>query len=234
MKLNADLGEGQHWDNRNIAHTLAPYIEIANISCNQHAGDEDHIKETIEICLNHGVAIGAHPSYEDRKNFGRISHTLSKEELRAILLRQWDWLSKLVSSFGGELTYFKAHGALYNDMTSNPEIFSVVQETIDEISKDLIHICSPFSSTKSEKVLKEGFIDRLYLPNGRLTPRSRPNAVHDDIDKVLQQIQSLKKNKVLTEDGSEIQLFVETLCLHGDNELLVENIRLIKETINEN
>lgn len=234
MKLNADLGEGQHWDNRNIAHTLSPYIEIANISCNQHAGDEKHIKETIEICLDHGVAIGAHPSYEDRKSFGRISQSLSKEELRTILLRQWEWLSKLVSSLGGELTYFKTHGALYNDMTSNPEVFLTVQETIDEIDRDLIHICSPFSSARSEKILKEGFIDRLYLPNGQLTPRSKPNAVHDDIEKVLGQIKSLKKNKVLTEDGSEIQLTVDTLCLHGDNELLIKNIRRIKETINEN
>ena len=234
MKLNADLGEGQHWDNKNIAYALGPYIEIANISCNQHAGDEDHIKETIEICLHHGVAIGAHPSYEDRKSFGRISQSLSKEELRTILLRQWEWLSKLVSSLGGELTYFKTHGALYNDMTSNPEVFSVVQETIDEISKNLIHICSPFSSAKSAKVLREGFIDRLYLPDGKLTPRTETNAVHDSLEKVLRQIDSLKQGKVSTSDGSEIPLPVDTLCIHGDNELLVANIKRIEEAINEN
>ncbi len=233
MKLNADLGEGQHWNSKNIAHALAPHIHIANISCNLHAGDEDHIKETVEICLKHGISLGAHPSYDDRVNFGRHSHSLSQEELKNLLVKQWEWLNRIVTSLGGQLTHFKAHGALYNDMVSNPEVFKTVQETVETLSSQLIHICSPFTSKVDGRFLNEGFIDRLYLEDGSLTPRSNVNAVHDRLEKVLSQIHTMKKNKVVTDSGKEIHLKVDTLCIHGDNPMLIEHIEKIVEAINE-
>jgi UPF0271 protein len=233
MKLNADLGEGQHWKEKNIAHTLAPHIQLANISCNLHAGDENHIQETIEICLQHEVSLGAHPSYDDRDNFGRLTHQLSKEELRELILRQWEWLEKRVSSFGGKLTHLKTHGALYNDISSDLDLFKTVHSTVQEISSELIHICSPQASSTGENLLHEGFIDRLYQPNGLLVPRTEENAVHSSLATVLEQIKDLKKGKVKTKEEKYIDLKVETLCLHGDNPLLVKNITSIVEALNE-
>ena len=232
MKLNADLGEGLTWESRNIAHVLAPHIHLANISCNLHAGDENHVRETIEICLKHDVQIGAHPSYDDRDNFGRISHTLADSEVRELIVRQWEWLNKLVQEVGGKIQHIKTHGALYNDLSKNSQLAKVVQETISSIDKSLMHVCSP-SVNESSNQLHEGFIDRLYNPNGLLTPRSENGAVYDDIKEVIRQVSEIKRGKVTTSDGSERILKVETLCLHGDNPVLIEYIDLIVEALNE-
>ena len=231
MKLNADLGEGLLWGSKNIAHILAPHIHLANISCNLHAGDENHIRETIEICLDNNVQIGAHPSYDDRKNFGRISHEISDSEVRELILRQWDWLNRLVREVGGEISHLKTHGALYNDLSKNSRLANVVQETITSIDKDLIHICSPH--VEGQNLMPEGFIDRLYKPNGHLAPRSEKGAVYKDIKDIIAQVNNLKIGYVHTSDGSKLSLNVETLCLHGDNPVLIQYIDLIMETFNE-
>jgi len=231
MKLNADLGEGLTWESKNIAHVLASHIHLANISCNLHAGDENHIRETIEICLANNVQIGAHPSYDDRHNFGRISQKLSDSEVRELILRQWEWLNKLVQEVGGEISHLKTHGALYNDLSANSQLAKVVQETIASINKEIIHVCSPH--VKGSYLMYEGFIDRLYKPDGHLTPRSEKGAVYNDIKDVIAQVNDLKNGYVQTSDGSKISLNVETLCLHGDNPVLIEYIDLIVEALNE-
>jgi UPF0271 protein len=231
MKLNADLGEGLLWKSKNVAYFLAPHIHMANISCNLHAGDENHIRETIEICLDNNVQIGAHPSYDDRKNFGRISHEISDSEARELILRQWDWLNKLVREAGGVISHLKTHGALYNDLSKNSRLASVVQETISSIDKDLIHVCSPH--VKGQNLMPEGFIDRLYKPNGHLTSRSEKGAVYNNIKDIINQVNDLKVGYVHTSDGSKLSLNAETVCLHGDNPVIIKYIDLIMEALHE-
>lgn len=243
MKLNADLGEGQIHDNQNIAAKLAPHLHMAGISCLAHAGDEDHVRETIEICLRYNVEIGAHPSYEDRHNFGRVSHNLSHTEIRDLILRQWERLEKLVTAGGGRISFVKPHGALYNDMVSSVELLNVIYSTLKEIDRNLPLVSQALEKKEYPKnVITEAFIDRRYASDGTLHPRSEQNAVITSFDQIESQLSEIiKKRRVpVFPKGSSnpiekkwLSLDADTLCIHGDNSTLVANIDGIKRIIDE-
>ncbi|MCO4795370.1 MAG: LamB/YcsF family protein [Bacteriovoracaceae bacterium] len=234
MKLNADLGEEQTYKGKNVAFALAPHIHLANISCNAHAGTKDHIIETIDICLENNIQLGAHPSYEDRDNFGRTSIELSFSDIKELIQRQYEWLNEVVESRGGNLQHVKPHGALYNDMMRSRPLLKTIFESIGEISEDL-KLIGQYSPLGFEvPVFEEVFIDRLYNEESRLVSRKENGAVFDNFEDIKAQLLSiLSKEKIKTNSDKKILLSGQTICIHGDNKVLIENIEEISRLINE-
>src|SRR5437868_10092859 len=109
IDLNCDMGEGMPND-----ALIMPFISSANIACGYHAGDDRTMQQTIEYALQHNVAIGAHPSFPDKENFGRTNMRLSPQEVCNIVKKQIDIISSLAEKRGGTLNHVKPHGALYN------------------------------------------------------------------------------------------------------------------------
>lgn len=218
VDLNCDLGEGINTD-----ALIIPLISSANIACGFHAGDENTMKRTIELCLQHGVTIGAHPSWPDRENFGRTEMNLSEQELYDCVTHQLQVLQNIASTFNTKLHHVKPHGALYNQSAKNKIIASTIAKAVKDFDASLILFGLSGSISLTEAGLlglttaHEVFADRTYLEDGSLTPRSRPDALIEDEDKAAQQaLKMIQQGTVATISGKIIHVKADTICLHGD------------------
>lgn len=241
IRLNSDLGEGFGAYKMGDEEAIMPHIDMANIACGFHAGDPVTIKKTICLALKYGVNIGAHPSYPDLVGFGRRSMKCSNEEIEAFVIYQCGALSGLVKANGGEVKYVKPHGALYNDMMRNDEIFTSIVKGVNKFDKSLkLMVLSTSQNSHFEKIandfdiklLYEVFADRAYTNEGFLVPRSQKGAVLHESNEVLKRLDKLKKsNTLLSIEGKEIYLKTDSLCVHGDNPQAINLVKKIKENL---
>lgn len=208
---------------------IMPYISSANISCGYHAGGPDTIKRTIEIAQEYGVAIGAHPGYHDRENFGRISQFLSVLELAELIAEQYYAFEKIAIPMGVQIHHVKLHGALYNDCAKDATLSKIFIQTIQAIDPLLNIYGLSGSCTIQEAIVlgqpfsREAFADRTYQNNGQLTPRYLDHAMIEDVNVASEQVlQLVKENKVKTIQGDIIDLKVDTICIHGDGPNAIE------------
>jgi UPF0271 protein len=217
------MGEIPYSWNNGRDKELLKYLTSVNISCGAHAGTPELIKATIDEALKLYLNIGAHPSFPDRKNFGRLAIALDIGVLRNSLQNQIAWLKNEVEDIGGKLHHIKPHGALYNLAAKNEEISRVICEVLLEEDSKLILFCPPNSVLSKLaldldiKIWRESFLDRQYHRDGSLVSRKEPNAVFGNIEMALKQFQCLGLQKVLTREGDYIPLISETVCIHGDN-----------------
>ncbi len=225
MKLNADLGESYgHWQFDADADIM-PYIDMANIACGGHAGDPIVMHKTIILAANHGVLIGAHPSYPDLQGFGRRSMRVPPEELILIIQAQVATLDGLAKCQGQVLNHVKPHGALYNDMMADSSVRKAVFSAIAGFYIDLPLVVQAGSQNQALRIeaqefgitlLFEAFCDRLYLDSGLLMPRSDPKAVLSAVESVEQARRLIQCNEVITPSGAVLCIQADTICVHGD------------------
>jgi UPF0271 protein len=203
---------------------IFPYITSCNIACGFHGGDPIHMERTIRLALQHGVQIGAHPSYPDRDGFGRRKMHLSREDLKAVLVYQISALCGMTASLGGVVRYVKPHGALYNIAADEEAEARTVIEALIACDSNLALMGLPDSameySARQEGIqfIREAFADRRYDSNGKLVPRSAHNAVIDDPSEAAQQVLLLvQEQKVVARDGQTISVHADSICVHGDH-----------------
>ena len=200
-----------------------PLISSANIACGLHAGDAQSIAATIALAVRHGVSVGAHPGYDDRKNFGRRPRQLSAPELRNLVIFQLGAIDAIARAEGTALHHVKPHGALYNQADSDQALALALIEAIRAFDPRLRVVGRAGSAMQraaealDQAFTREAFADRRYTSDGSLMPRTEPGAVIADPEQVAAQVRSLvTKSEVQTGDGSRVQIAFETLCLHGD------------------
>lgn len=217
IDLNCDLGEGV--GNESL---IMPYISSANIACGFHAGDESLMEATAELCLKHGVAIGAHPSFPDRKNFGRTRMDVSPESLFEMIAQQILTLGQICSRLGTRLHHVKPHGALYNMAAEDIVLARVITDSVKKIDSSLIFYGlsgSQMAKAAEEAGLRffnEVFADRTYCKNGTLTPRSDPNALISDSEIAAEQAAKFAIGEGVIAEGIHLNLKADTICIHGD------------------
>ena len=242
IDLNADLGEA---DNANWARNeteMLRYISSANIACGGHAGTEKSMRHIVRGAKEHGVTIGAHPSYPDKAHFGRKSMTLdediSPEDLKSSLMEQITKLAEIAAEEDTFISYVKPHGALYNDAVNDRAKADLIAEVIAAIDPNLIFMGGPNSemgkAAKRHKLkfIAEGFIDRRYTDEGHLQSRAIDGAVIESQKARLIQAKKLvTMQSVTTASGAELPIAVKTLCLHGDSDGAVETARLARREI---
>ena len=214
MQINCDLGEGIGND-----AALMPYIDEANIACGFHAGDAFTMRETVALCIRHGVKMGAHPSYLDRENFGRKEIELSSEEIYLLVKKQIETLNQIVKTAGGTLNHVKPHGALYNTSAKNPDVAKAIAKAVKEADCDLIlfglkgSLSIEVAQEMGLKIAEEAFADRKYESDGSLTPRNQPSACFTKVQEVLDQVKKIK---------------ADTWCIHGDGPHALEFAKALK------
>jgi UPF0271 protein len=215
-----------------------PFITSANIACGYHAGDEDTMKRTVELAIKYNVAIGAHPSYADRENFGRTDIRIPLNDVYELVTKQIYLLRKITKAAGASLHHVKPHGALYNMAARSKPLAAVIALAIKDVDKQLklYGLSGSHLILESKKIglsaVNEVFADRTYRDDGRLTPRSKMNALIIDKDKAVQQvIQMIKKGTVTTLSGKIIPIIAETICIHSDGEHAVEFAKAIHDAI---
>jgi UPF0271 protein len=218
IDLNADLGEGAGSD-----EALLGLVSSANIACGWHAGDAKTMRQCVRWAIEHGVAIGAHPSFPDRENFGRSTMHLPPDEIVSNVLYQVGALAAIVKAEGGTLAHVKAHGQLYNQAVKEPELADALCEAVRRFDPSLKF----FGLAGSNMIdaarragltpVEEVFADRGYMPDGSLVPRSQPGALIESEEQSIAQTLSLvRDHRVTAIDGSTVAVNAQTVCLHGD------------------
>jgi UPF0271 protein len=223
--LNCDMGEGIGNDKAIMA-----FITSANIACGYHAGDENTMRETVLLAKQAGVAIGAHPSFQDRENFGRTEiKNIQPQEVYEFVTAQIQALHTIATACNTELYHVKPHGALYNMSAKDEHLSMAIARAVFDFNKNLVLFGLSGSRLISVakvvglKTASEVFADRTYLDDGTLTPRSKANALIEDEDQSLQQVlRMIKKGTVITTSGKEVPIVAETICLHGDGKHAVD------------
>ena len=230
IDLNCDLGEGAGQDAR-----LMPLVTSANIACGGHAGDPAAMRATVELAQRHGVAIGAHPGFPDRANFGRRELALAPAELRASIAAQIDALLALAP-----LRHVKPHGALYNLAARDATVAKLIADVVHEIDPTLILFglsggeLTWAGRARGLRVAHEVFADRTYQRDGSLTPRSRPEAlIHDEAAAVAQVLRMIKEGRVRATDGTDVAISADTICVHGDGPRAVAFARRLREVLQQ-
>jgi UPF0271 protein len=236
IDLNADVGEGFATDAE-----LIPLASSVNIACGAHAGDEKTMREAVTLAFRHGVAIGAHPGFEDRENFGRREVPISPEAAAKLVVEQTKRLQVIAESLGAELGHVKLHGALYNMVCRDRALAVAIAKAVMELSVRLsgpsvVYALAgcPFIEVGREMGLRmvgEAFADRSYQDDGTLTARSKPGAILSSAQAAAQGLQIAREGSVFSVSGAKILLGAETLCLHGDSEGAVASAREIRESL---
>lgn len=224
IDINCDLGEGL--DNE---HIIMPLISSCNISCGAHAGSIEIMDKVIQLAVKHKVKIGAHPSFPDRKNFGRKVLDISNSDLQKSLEDQLTILKDRALLKNATIHHVKPHGALYNLIAVNREKASIVIAAILHVF-EAVKLYVPYQSRIEEvavqsgiEIVYEAFADRMYNEDLSLVSRTFSNALIEDKLEVLKQVQKISnKQLVTTVNFHEKKIKASTFCVHGDTKNAIE------------
>lgn len=238
ISINSDIGEGYGTYKMADDETLLHLISDANVACGFHAGDPRIMRRTCEIAASNGVAVGAHFSFYDLRGFGRQPVEIDPAALRDDLIYQIGALTAIAHASGTRVGYVKPHGALYHSAIRRPEYTAALLDAIQQADAALSLLCQPGTSLSREasargiKTLREGYIDRTYLPEGLLTPRSQPGALVSDVDvAAARALQIVTEQTVTATDGSVIPMTVDSLCIHSDSPGAVDFARAVRSAL---
>ncbi len=233
IDLNADVGEECGDD-----AALIPLLTSANVACGAHAGDAVVMRRTVELCLRHGVRIGAHVSYPDREHFGRRDMQLSPAELEARVLDQLKALATIAHAAGTRVTYLKAHGALYNRMADDATVADAVLAALTAFDLKLKLLTLPGSTAVDRaraigvEAVGEAFADRAYRDDARLQSRSEAGAVISDAARVAARgLRLARENVIESVSGKTVDIQARSLCVHGDTPGAVELARALRTAL---
>lgn len=215
IDLNCDLGEGAGHDSE-----LMPLVTSANIACGAHAGNRETMAEAVALAAVHGVAIGAHPGFPDRENFGRIERVITPAEVNRMVMTQIEHLAAIA---GPALRHVKLHGALYNQVARDASLAGPLAEELARAWPRLVvfalagSVFVDVARAHGLRVAEEVFADRTYRRDGSLTPRSLSGAmIGDPGAAVAQVLRMVQEGRVRATDGTDVAVRADTVCVHGD------------------
>ncbi|MBN8836995.1 MAG: LamB/YcsF family protein [Sphingobacteriia bacterium] len=235
IDLNCDMGEGMITDEK-----IMPFISSANIACGFHAGNLETMKATTALALQHHVAIGAHPGFNDKANFGRTEIQLTAKEFYELISIQIIQLHKICVDAKTILHHVKPHGALYNMAAKDKQMAATIAQAVKDVNEELIvyGLCGSYLISEAKavglKTASEVFADRTYQDDGGLTSRKEKNAlIENDDDAIEQVLQMIEYKTVKTISDKNISINAETICLHGDGKHAVDFAKKIRHTLKE-
>ena len=237
IELSCDLGEAEEAEGIDVERRLWPMIHAANVACGGHAGDERSMRDAARRAREHGITLGAHPSYPDRANFGRTSMKIAPAALRDSLVAQIAALRDIAAEEGVELRRVKPHGALYNEAHRDEALASVIVEAMALIDPGLAIVASERSRmaaaarTRGIDVVREAFADRRYERTGALVSRSQSDALLSVEEAAKQALLLANERRVIARDGTSVAIEFDTICIHADMEHSVERLQGIRRAL---
>jgi len=240
VDLNCDMGESYGAWKMGDDAAVMPYITSANIACGFHGGDPATIRKTVRLALDHGVAVGAHPSLPDLQGFGRRAMKISPQEMYDLVVYQAGAVEAFARAAGSRLHHIKCHGALYN-MAANDEGLSdaMVRAVKDLGSQVILYALSKSRNYEIAKksgvpVAGEVFADRGYSDDGTLAPRDKPGGmIEDAAQSVKQALAMIEEGVVVSLNGKRVPVAADTICLHGDQPGAAKFAAALRKTLKE-
>lgn len=233
IDINCDLGEGV--DNE---VDIMPMISSCSIACGGHAGNLETMEKVVGLAKLNGVLVGAHPSYPDKENFGRVSISISAEDLKNSIKEQIESLLVILKAKNMELNHIKPHGALYNDIARDRELALLFLESVAAY-KEKVVLYVPYASEIAKQAKETGypikyeaFADRNYNQDLSLVSRNAPNALiqepHEVLDHILLMV---NKGTVKTASGTAVKLLADTYCIHGDSPATLQILMYLSQQL---
>ena len=241
ININCDLGEKSKHHSNKYDPDLLEIVNSANVACGYHAGDDESMNQVVQISKKNGVSIGAHPSFNDPENFGRQRMNLPPNEVRQLIIDQYEILQKIAQENNESVTHMKPHGALNNMACEDLELANILAKVIYELDKDLIYLVPTGSKMETAakslnmKIACEIFADRNYEDDGNLVSRKKPHALITDPEKAKKHVLSMVQNQAINcHSGKQIPCEIDSVCIHGDNKSSLATAKSIRDNLLEN
>ncbi len=238
MDINSDMGEINRLLDDGTYEKLMNYVTSINLACGGHAGDETMMAAMVALAKDKGVNVGAHPSYPDKENFGRIDMDMDQNELLDSIRDQIQLLVDIGAENGVELTHVKPHGALYNRAVNDEGVAQTIGKAIMQVNPSLkvmglagSNMLTVFKTLGLEPV-GEAFADRSYESDGTLRNRKYDDALITDPDKAAFQAKNMVEGTVISFEGKVIEMNAQTICIHSDTPNAVAIAEAVREEIN--
>ena len=240
VDLNADIGESFGRYELPGEDDLLSLITSANVACGFHAGDPVVMQRTVSAAAGRGVTVGAHPGYRDLIGFGRRELAASPAEIAADVVYHVGALDGFCRTTGTRVRYVKLHGALYHRAAEDKDVAKAVAFALRQLDQELV-VLGPEGSAMLQAanatgldVAREAFVDRAYLPDGRLVPRGMPGAVLDDADAIAERaLRMVQDRYVVAIDGTRCIIRADSLCVHGDGPKAVAVVRAVRQRFDQ-
>jgi UPF0271 protein len=240
IDLNADMGEGFGPWPMGADDALLALVSSANIACGFHAGDARIMRDTVRAAHARGVAVGAHPGFQDLAGFGRREMRIAADDAHALVLYQVGALQAMARAADARVTHVKPHGALYTMAARDAALSDAIARAVHDADPSLVLVGLADSATTHAgeraglAVAHEGFADRRYAADGTLVPRTHPDALLDDVDAAVAQAIALATGApVRTLGGPPRTIRCDTICLHGDGPHAVAFARAIRAALEQ-
>ena len=240
VDLNCDMGESfGAWTSGADAEVLA-HVTSANIACGFHAGDPATMRRTVNLALERGVAIGAHPALPDLAGFGRRMMEITPQEAYDMVVYQVGALAAFAAARGARLAHVKPHGALYNMAATQPLLADAIARAVHDVDRGLMLFglagSALVAAARAAGItpIEEVFADRRYTADGTLLSRKQPGAVIDDPAVAVQQaVRMVREGRVTAIDGREVVVHAGTICIHGDTRGAAEHARALRGALTD-
>jgi UPF0271 protein len=240
IDLNCDMGESFGAWKMGDDRAIMPLITSANVACGFHAGDPSTIRATVRLAVDHGVAVGAHPSYPDLQGFGRRVMQISPQECYDLVVYQAGAVEAFARAAGARLHHVKIHGMLYNVAAKDEGLADAIARATRDLGGGVMlyalsgSLMMEAAKRHGVRAVGEVFGDRSYQSDGTLTPRGRPGAmITDEAASVAQVLMMVEQGKLRSLDGVEVPVDAGTLCLHGDQPGAVVFAKALRAALKE-
>ena len=233
IDFNCDMGESFGMYKMGFDEEVIKHISSANIACGFHAGDPMWMRKTVDLAEQHGVGVGAHPSYPDLNGFGRRNMNATPEEVRNDVVYQAGALKAFTSN--RNLQHVKPHGAMYNQAVDDADLGKSICEAVLEVDSNIILLALAGSTWidvakgMGMRVAREVFADRAVNSDGTLVPRSKEGSVIHDINEVVERsLRMVTEGKILSVEGDIVEVEADSICLHVDTPAAVDMAKTLK------
>ena len=240
IDINSDMGELNHLLADGTYEKLMDHVTSINVACGGHAGDPEMMNVMVALAKSKGVKLGAHPSFPDKENFGReVIEDFDPNELLDSIRDQIETLVDIASEHEMELSHVKPHGALYNLAVNNEEISQTIAEAIIDVNSSFkaVGLAGSKMITVFDElgldVISESYVDRMYEADGTLRSRKFDDALITDPEKAANQMKSMINGNIVAVDGTELQVKIQSVCVHSDTPNAVEIAAAVKNQLDQ-
>ena len=240
IDINSDMGELNHLLADGTYEKLMDHVTSINVACGGHAGDPEMMNVMVALAKSKGVKLGAHPSFDDKENFGReVIEDFDPNELLDSIRDQIETLVDIASEHEMELSHVKPHGALYNLAVNNEEISQTIAEAIIDVNSSFkaVGLAGSKMITVFDElgldVISESYVDRMYEADGTLRSRKFDDALITDPEKAANQMKSMLNGNIVAVDGTELQVKIQSVCVHSDTPNAVEIAAAVKNQLDQ-
>ncbi len=235
LPINVDCGEELSGFSPNHDKQIIEHCQLINVACGGHAGNLETMNNCVLLAKQNGVLIGAHPSFEDKINFGRLVVDTPLDQLKNQLIDQINSLAKICDTYKVKMHHIKPHGALYNIAATSDAHASTIIEVMKQLNiKEVKLLCQKnsvlanFAIAHGIMVMYESFADRRYTSEGLLENRSIAGSVFQNPQEIMDQYRNLCQGYVVDNTNNKIEIACDTVCLHGDNPHSIQNLKSLQ------